>query len=414
MRAVVWLVLIFAVAVVAATTLGSNDGLVSIFWSGWRVDLSLNLTVLLLIGGFCLMMVAVQGLSSLLSLPQRASAWRELRRERIAHQALRDALAEYFAARYGRARKAAERAQAVAARSTALRDDQGFATLAYTLAAGSAHRLQDRAGRNASLRAAQGEELRPPVGSAAEGLRLLAVEWALDDRDVAQALTLLEALPPGTARRTQALRLRLQAQRLGRKPLEALQTARLLAHHQAFSPSVAQSLLRSLAGEALESTHDVQQLRRLWGQFDGADRRDPLIAAKAAQRAVLLSAPEDARQWLRPFWERLGELDRDQREQLSLALMEARTGIGPDWLPRMEAAAQEHAHEPAVLAAVGMVFAERQLWGKARRLLEQAAQAPTLGNRARRACWRELAQLAREQGDAARAGECDQAAAALG
>ena len=50
MRAVVWLLLLFAVAVVAATPLGTNDGLVSLYWRGWRTDLSLNLFVVLLVG----------------------------------------------------------------------------------------------------------------------------------------------------------------------------------------------------------------------------------------------------------------------------------------------------------------------------------------------------------------------------
>jgi HemY protein len=56
MRGVVWLILLFTVAVVAATTLGSNDGLVSIYWSGWRTDLSLNLFVLLVVGACVLLM----------------------------------------------------------------------------------------------------------------------------------------------------------------------------------------------------------------------------------------------------------------------------------------------------------------------------------------------------------------------
>ena len=50
MRAVVWFTLLFAVAVVAATTLGTNDGLVSFYWRGWRMDVSLNLFLLVLVG----------------------------------------------------------------------------------------------------------------------------------------------------------------------------------------------------------------------------------------------------------------------------------------------------------------------------------------------------------------------------
>jgi len=242
---------------------------------------------------------------------------------------------------------------------------------------------------------------------------MLAAEWALEDRDAARALDMLGQLPPGAARRTQALRLKLQATRMARQPVEALHTARLLANHQAFSPVVGQSLLRSLAAEALEAAHDVQQLRRLWGQFDLADRRDAFVSARAAGRAVQLQAHDDARQWLRPFWDRLAELSRDEREAVALALVEASPGIGPDWLPRVESAAQAFSHEPAVVAAVGQAYAERQLWGKARQLLEQAAAAASLPGRARRAAWRQLAALARQEGQHGRAAECDRASAAI-
>ena len=49
MRLAIWFVLLFAVAVVAATAFGTNDGLASFYWSGWRLDLSLNLFLLLLV-----------------------------------------------------------------------------------------------------------------------------------------------------------------------------------------------------------------------------------------------------------------------------------------------------------------------------------------------------------------------------
>jgi HemY protein len=425
MRGVVWIVLLFVVAVVAATTLGSNDGLVSIYWGGWRTDLSLNLFVLLVLAACLVTMLAVRAIDSLVSLPRRAEEWRQLRRERAAEAALRETLIEFYSARYGRARKAAQRALSIAQGAAALDSDNEFRLLLRLLSAASLHRMQDKPARDAALRAALGDarstkasgigvgSTRASGRSADEAARLLAAEWALEDRDAAQALQALEALPPGAARRTHALRLKMQALRLARRSLEALHTARLLANHQAFSPVVAQSLLRALATETLESAHDVQQLRRLWSQFDAADRKDAQVAARAAQRAVQLDAPEDARQWLRPFWDRLPELSREEREQVALATIDARSGIGGDWLPRLESAAQALGHEGAVVAAVGMVFAERQLWGKASRLLEQAAAAPGLPSRTRRAAWRELAALARGESDETRALRCEQAASAL-
>lgn len=416
MRGVIWLVLLFVVAVVAATTLGSNDGLVTIYWGGWRTDLSLNLFVLIVVVACFVVLSAAQALAALVSLPRRAGEWRALRRERAAQAALREALAEFFAARYSRAHKAASRALAIHADAQLLQRDAEFAALGHLLAAGSLHRLQDRPRRDEQLAKAQAVAAgssKTAAARAEDGARLMAAEWALDDRDAPRALDLLGALPPGVARRTQALRLKLSAARMARQPLEALHTARLLANHGAFSEVAAQGLLRSLASEALDGVHDGQQLRRLWESLDHADRRDPHVAARAALRAAALGAADDARGWLRPFWDRLGELARDEREQVALALVEATPGLGPDWLPRLDAALAAHGHEPAVVAAVGAAFAERQLWGKARRLLEQAGAAPALPARARRRAWRALAGLARQEGDEARAARCESAAAAL-
>ena len=414
MRGVIWLVLLFVVAVVAATTLGTNDGLVTLYWGGWRTDLSLNLFVILVLGSCVVVTFAVQALNSLVSLPRRAEEWRALRKERAAQAAMREALAESYAARYGRARKAAQKALAIQADAPALSADTEFRLLGQLLVAGSLHKLQDRSRRDEIVQ--QALKTARHGGNARladEAVRMLAAEWALDDRDAPRALALLADLPPGAARRTHALRLKLQACRMAQQPLEGLHTARLLANHQAFSPVVAQTLLRSLACETLETTHDLQQLRRLWGQFDSADRRDTHVAARAALHAVQLGAHEEARAWLRPFWDRLSELTREDREQVALAFIAAVPGMASDWLPRLEAALNAFGQEPAIAAAVGSAYAERQLWGKSRRLLEQAASAPALPARTRRSAWRQLAALARQESDENRANTCERSAAEI-
>ena len=410
MRGIVWLVLLFTVAVVAATTLGSNDGIVSVYWSGWRTDVSLNFFVIVLIIACVLLSAVARTLAALTSLPRRASAWRALRKERAAQAALREALAEHFSARYGRSSKAAERALAIQADTAELQGDAEFTLLAQLLAAANLHRMQDRKGRDALLAQARSRG-RNGANRADDGVHLLAAEWALDDRDPQRALAHLAELPAGVSRRTQALRLKLQAARLSREPLTALHTAHLLANHGAFTGLAAQGLLRALASDAIDNTHDMQQLRRVWEQLESSDKRDAFVAARAAQRAATLNEHEEARLWLRPFWDRLVDHGPDGREQLAMALISACPGIGNDWLPRLEAAANSFANESAVLAAVGHAFMERQLWGKAKRLLEQAAQSPTLAAKERRGAWRQLALLARAQGDDARERDCQRAAA---
>ncbi len=413
MRSVIWLVLLFVVAVVAALTLGDNDGLASFYWAGWRVDLSLNFFVLAAIATGFAVVTAVHAINALIGLPARAREWRALRLERSAQAALREALAEYFGARYSRALKAAQRAITLAPEVPTLADDHEFHVLASLLAAGSLHRLQDRPRRDeqvgSALRAA-----RHGAGAVVDdGARLLAAEWALDDRDGPRAESLLAELQPGVARRTQALRLKLGAARLERRPLEALHTARLLANHQAFSKAAAQGLLRSLAIEALDAPHDADQLRLAWLQFDNADQRDPFVAARAARRAAALGAAADGRAWLRPLWDRLDAMEADGRAELAMALVDTISGLGTDWLLRVESAQRAYPTEPAVQAAVGAALAERQLWGKARPPLEQAANDLSLAPRARRQAWRTLARLADEEGDAARANACYRSAAAI-
>jgi len=415
MRNIIWFVLLFGVAVLAASTLGTNDGLASFYWRSWRIDLSLNLFLLVLIGSCFVIVTAIQTLNALIGLPQRAREWRVARRDRTAQAALRDALAQYFGGRYSRAQKSAQRALVIQADTPELAQDNEFTVLGHLLAAGSAHRMQDRAGRDDELKRA----LDLASGSAAarsaeEGARLLAAEWALDDRDAPRALDLLGALPVGVARRTHALRLKLQATRLGRQPQEALKTARLLAKHQGFSKIAAQGLLRSLAFESLDTAHDIDQLRSVWLQFDTVDRRDAFVVARAADRAAALGAFDEARGWLRPIWEQPDDLGSDERTAVSLSLVNAVPGIGAEWLPWLEAAAARFAREGAVALAVGCALAERQLWGKARRLLEQAADDRALAIAARRKAWLALAQLARQDGDAERAAQCFESAARLG
>jgi HemY protein len=410
MRTVIWLILLFAAAVVAALTLGSNDGLASFYFRGWRLDVSLNLFLLVLVGSCFALVTAINAINSLISLPRRAREWRLAQRERGAQNALREALSEFFGARYSRAQKAAQNALNIQAALPEEDRDHDFMALGHLMAASSAHRLQDRRLRDEQLKRALECSRR---GAMEEGSRLLAAEWALDDRDAGRALELLAELGPGVSRRTQALRLKLQAARLDKHPLEALRTARLLAKHQGFSKIAAQGLLRSLAFEALEAARDVDQLRTVWIQLDSADRRDPIVAARAAHCAFALGAPDDGRGWLRPFWDNIGQVAADERIALADALVPVLVGLGPEWLHRLESAVQAFPRDKHLAYALGHALAERQLWGKARLMLEGVASDHTMPTAARRRSWLRLAQLAENDGDMERRARCFEAAAVL-
>ncbi|MFN3885889.1 MAG: heme biosynthesis HemY N-terminal domain-containing protein [Aquabacterium sp.] len=398
MRSIVWLLLLAFVAVVGASALGANDGLVTLYWMGWRADLSLNLFLISLVLIYLAVYSLVRGLDGLLGLPQRARQWRLNQRDRLAQAALREGLALYMAGRYTRAHRACQKAITIQADTPGLALDAEFTALAHLLSAGSLHRLQDRSRRDEQLkRAIELAQLTRKPRPTEEGARLLAAECALEDRDANRALRDLAELPPGVARRTQALRLKLQAARLARQPVEALRTARLLAKHQGFTPAAAEGLLRSLATETLDSARDADQLRSIWANLDPADRRDALIVAHAAERMAHLGAVAEARQWLAPLWDRMSEHPPEAMDALARALSVSLIGLEAEWLPRLDGCTQLALRNPGLALVLGLALAERQLWGKARGMLMSAANDQTLDLERRRTAWAALGQLAERE-----------------
>ena len=110
MRAALWLLALFAVAVASALIAGNNQAVVTLFWPPHRVDLSFNLMMILLLGAFLLLYVAIRALAAVVGLPVDAKRWRAQQKERAMYGALMDALAHQLAGRYIRATKSAQNA----------------------------------------------------------------------------------------------------------------------------------------------------------------------------------------------------------------------------------------------------------------------------------------------------------------
>src|SRR5438105_3137293 len=120
MRAALWFLALFGIAAAVALFAGNNQGTITVFWPPWRVDLSLNLVLLLLFAAFVLLHLALRGLAALFSLPKQARQWRLQQKERALHAALLDAAAQLLAGRFSRARKAAQSALSQERRLAAL------------------------------------------------------------------------------------------------------------------------------------------------------------------------------------------------------------------------------------------------------------------------------------------------------
>ena len=426
MRAALWFLGLFGVAVAVALFAGNNQGTITLFWPPYRVDLSLNLVLLATALLFLALHLALRALAALFAMPGLARRWRIQHQERAIAQALLDAISHLIAGRFVRARKAAEivltRDHAMTASGETLAYSSRLRALSHLLAAESAQVLQDKAARETHFRYALEQSSARDAQEMRDGIQLRAARWALEDRDAPAALAWIDDLSHGVSRRTIALRLRLKAARLVRQPQLALETARLLAKHRAFSDVAALGLLRALALELVATAHDPEQLMAVWQQLDAAEKKMPEVALDACRCLLQMGGDVDtALGWLLPVWERmvdgLGTLTEAQRIGLVLGLENgfASASGAPQalWLSRIEQAQMANPGDPVLQYLAGVTCLRLQLWGKAQQLLKQSL--PRLHHaRLERSAWAALAELAEQRGDTADAAQAWKNAARAG
>lgn len=423
MRFALWLVALFGLAVACALFSGNNQGTVTVYWSPYRLDLSLNLVLLGLALVFITLHLALRGLSSLFSIPQQARRWRLTHKERTIYSGLLDAISHLVAGRFVRARKAAELVVAVEksmlSSESPLPEAVRLRTLAHLLAAESAHALQDRPTRETHFQQALEAADSKDASDLRDGVQLRAVRWALEERDASTAVQWLEQLPVGTARRTIALRLRFKAARQARNTHVALDAARVLVKHRALSEVAGNGIILGLALELLRGAHDATQVAQAWHALDAMERLWPDAALEAAERFLMYEGDvATAQLWVLPVWQgqdrsaqSLGSAQRVRLVRvLERSFLSAETAPDSLWLSRIEAAQQAQPGDPLLQYLAGVVCVRLSLWGKAQVLLRQAI--PMLKDvEMKRRAWLAMAELAEHRLDVKGAADAYKAAA---
>jgi HemY protein len=383
-RAVLWLLALFGVAVVSALFAASNPGTVTLFWPPYRVDLSLNLVLLVLLALFVVVHLALGALETFAGIPGQARRWRLQQKERWVQSSLVDALAHLVAGRFVRARKAAEYALAMHTRADAQDESQGrslrIQAILHLVAAESAHAVQDHSQRDKHFQQATDLLNIPEVSATQEGFYMRAARWALDDHDAPAAAQWLERLPQGAARRTLALRLRFRVARMQGENAVALETLRLLVKHRAISSGNGASISQALALELLHAGQDTGQILTAWDFLDDEERTLTDVALGMAKHWLAKGGDAaQSRQWLLPVWERMVQdpkaLSPLQRMRLvrclEAGLLSQHEAPDVKWVSRIESAQQSQARDP-LLQYLGAVMCVRlSLWGKAQHLLRQ-------------------------------------------
>ena len=389
MKTAIGLVALVAVAVGAALLVGSNQASVTFFWSPYRMDVSLNLFLLVLALVFVALHLAWRGLGGLFDLPREARRWRMRQQERAMHGSLLLAQSQWMAGRFLRARALALAAIEHERILSRLQTDEDpgpahapeVRHLAHLVVAECAHALQDRSLRDQHAQLALQVASQMTKGSATasaalDAVHLNAARWSLIDREPTNAMLWLAKLPLGSVRRTVALRLRLKAARLSQDHRVALETARLLAKHGAFAAEPARSLVRGLLQSVLSDCHDQGQLVKVWQGLDVSEQTMPEVAVHAAQRLLVVQGePGLALAWIQPVWRDWVQSPQPWPVSLGAAVVDVieqslqRQAPSAQWLTWVEQARLAMPRHRELQYLAGMVCMQHALWGKAQQML---------------------------------------------
>lgn len=360
MRLLLWLVALMAAAIGIAVTARFNPGNVVLFYPPHRLDMSLNLFVVLLALLFAVAYGLVRALKSTLTMPKRVAAYRQRKREREGNKGLRDALKALFEGRFGHAEKAAMRA-------AELPENAGLAAL---IGARAAHRMREPARRDAWLAGIVHD-------NALKTARLMtATELLVDDHQPEAALEAVAELNASGQRHIHALQWSMKAHQQARNWPEVLRLVRILDKRKALHPALS-TRLREMAYEALlgEQGHDAESIRRAWAGVPASDRQVPYIAARAAgafnARGLHDEARAIAEEALKANWD----------ERVVRAYREAAGPAGsPTLLAQIEhceAWLKDRPLDAELALTLGSLCLKQKLWGKAQRYLEGALSDAT-------------------------------------
>jgi HemY protein len=377
MRWLIWIFLLGALATGLTLLARLNTGYVLVALPGHRIELSLNLSLLLMALGFMAAYLLVRLLVTTIELPGRVARFRAARRRESAHGALVEALREFFAGRYAKAEKTVNRAVALG--------EPG--DLGAIIAAHAAHELRAPERRDGYLAQLNTDPARPDAAKVISEARML-----LDERRPEDALAALAMLPK---KHTAALRLELRArQRIGQWDLVPALIDQL-EKRSVFSADRADAERRHAWQQLVErKSGDAAGLAETWKRVPDRYCKDATVAAAAAAAFHALDLCAEAQAVI----ER--SLDVEWDDTLVNLYGECGAADTLRQIKRAERWLQDHRNDGTLLRALGRLCAQQQLWGKAQSYLEASiAVEPTYSAHL------ELAQLhdRLDRADAARA-----------
>lgn len=356
MRSWIWNLLLLVAAVALALLVHNYGGNVIIVAPPWRIELSLPLTVLLVLGVFLALHWLLQLLRWMGSSPERLRSWRGRRAQRRDIELLERGWINVLEGRYVQAEK--DLSNLLSRTRSADRK-----VLAGLSAARALHLLGETTRCDHTLQltqdaAGQDTRLRQTVDT-------VKAEILLDQNRPQEALELLEPLQDASSRFLHATRLLLRAHRQLEHADQVYALTRLLLRRSAIDETQARTFITQAAAQRLDIA-DITTWDGIWGDLNADERMTPLVALAGAKAQIRFNQPVQAARILQ------AALNRQLDDRLLRAYAQCDADQARQRLGHAELWLKSNPDHPGLLAALGQICLAAQLWGQGAHYLERS------------------------------------------
>jgi HemY protein len=348
MRLISWLAILAITAVVAAWLFANNQGHVTMYWRAYRIDLSMNLFMMMALGVFFVIFNFFKIISLFIELPLRAKHYRQRQLELRSLHELQNSTEHLFAGRYVKSLKSAQVAMNFA----------GTSQVSYMIAAQASHQMKQYDDRDQWLERIEDVQFQTTK-------LILKAQMLIDQRQAREALKSLSQIQKSGARQFVVQSLAMRANQILQQWPEMLKIANSLLKKKYLPPALGKARIHEALTQWIKSGRISQdELLKQWNEFDPEFQKNPQwiklfaqgflvvgnsdMAKKILDHAIDLAANED----LLSIYPQCATHPLSNTPSVSL-------------IQKLEQWIQKDPANPALHLALGQLCQHGKLWGKA-------------------------------------------------
>ncbi|RXZ44394.1 heme biosynthesis HemY N-terminal domain-containing protein [Crenobacter cavernae] len=364
MKFVLWIVGLFALAVLLGLASTVNNGYAILFLPPYRMEVSFNLLIVGVIVLILLTHGALRLIGAAASLPAEVRRFQRQKKLKAARHALREAGIAFFEGRY-------QKAEREAAHSIEDEYSPENKALALLIAARAAGATGDTAKRDAYL---------TQLDALPERLRLarhmLEAELKLSAKDPLEALAAVERARALSPNLTSALRLELKIRLMQKQPDAVLALTEKLLKADALEPEQARRYRIAAYNQQLAGFTSGAEVARWLKKVPDVERANPDLMQAVIDRLLLLGDDAQAAQLLSASFDK-GEASPELSRRLGQLAERLPAATRVELLSRAEKWLAASPDDHWLLVALGRLAFAEQLWGKAQSYLEASLSLQT-------------------------------------